>query len=198
MRHNRFLQVLALWLLLFWTAMAIEPYDRHDWLLENLLVFAFAALLFLTRRRFRFSDVSYLLFTIFMTLHLIGAHYTYSETPVGFWLQNGFDLDRNHYDRVVHFSYGLLSAYPFRELLLRAARASAGWSCFLSVNMVLAFSAFFEVIEAIIAELVSPELGAAYLGIQGDIWDAQKDMFLAVAGAVIAMGVTGYRARRIG
>lgn len=189
-RHNRPLQIIVAWLVGFWTIMAIDPYDRHDWLLENLLVFAYAALLIVTYGRLRFSNLSYLLFAIFMTLHLIGAHYTYSETPLGYWAQDWFDLERNHYDRAVHFAYGLLIAYPFREPLIRAGGIGVRWSYFVAINMVLAFSAFFEVIEAIIAEIVSPELGAAYLGTQGDIWDAQKDMFLAFLGAVIAMLIT--------
>lgn len=178
------------WLALFWLMTAINPYDRMDWFLENLLVFVYGIILAVTYRRFRFSNRSYALFTVFITLHLIGAHYTYSETPLGYWLKDMFSLDRNHYDRLVHFAYGLLAAYPIRELLLRAAGLRKGWSSFISVNVILAFSAFFEVLEAVIAELVNPDLGAAYLGTQGDIWDAQKDMALAFFGAVLAMLLT--------
>ena len=92
--HNRLLQGLLAWLLL-WIVMAISPFDRHDWLLENLLVFIYAAILVLTYRRFSFSNTSYVLFSIFMSLHLVGAHYTYSEVPFGFWLQDMLDLSRN-------------------------------------------------------------------------------------------------------
>lgn len=185
--RNRFLQGLILWLLLLWTLTAIAPFDRRDWLLENLLVFVYVVLLIITYRRFVFSNLSYALFAVFLSLHLIGAHYTYAETPLGFWLQSGFDLERNHYDRIVHFSYGLLCAYPFREILLRAARVCSSWSYFLATAGILAFSAFYEVIEMVVAELVAPDLGAAYLGTQGDTWDAQKDSFLAFAGAGISM-----------
>jgi putative membrane protein len=187
---NRPLQGMLLWLVLLWVISAIAPFNRHDWLLENLLVFLYGFLLVLTYRRFAFSNLSYGLFTVFLSLHLVGAHYTYAETPFGFWLQDLFDLERNHYDRIVHFSFGLLIAYPFRELLLRAAGLRRSWSYLLSVTIVLAFSNFYEIIEAIVADIVSPDLGSAYLGTKGDIWDAQKDSFVAFIGAVIAMTIT--------
>lgn len=190
-RENRPLQAMVVWLAIFWIAMAIAPVYRFDWFLENLLVGVYALLLVRTYHRFRFSNLSYFLFTIFMTLHLVGAHYTYSETPFGFWLQELFDLERNHYDRIVHFSYGLLIAYPFREVLVRVIKVASAWSYFIATNIVLSFSAFFELVEAVIAVIVSPEAGAAYLGTQGDVWDAHHDMFLAFSGAVIAMVITG-------
>jgi putative membrane protein len=179
--------VMAGWLLLFWLVTAIEPFNRRDWLLENLLVFFYSGLLLVTYPRFRFSVRSYLLFTIFMSLHLVGAHYTYSEVPFGFWLQDALGLGRNHYDRIVHFSFGLLLAYPLREWLLRMTGIRVGWSYFVTVALVLAFSGFYEVMEGIVAMIVSPELGMAYLGTQGDQWDSQQDTFLAFSGAVIAM-----------
>jgi putative membrane protein len=195
-RRNRLLQVLVLWLVVLWIFAAIEPFNRRDWLLENLLVFFYCGLLVLTYRRFAFSNRSYVLFTIFMSLHLVGSHYTYAEVPFGFWLQDALELQRNHYDRIVHFSFGLLIAYPFRELLLRAAGVLQGWSYLLAVCIVLAFSGIYEVIEGIVAMLVDPELGMAYLGTQGDEWDAQKDTFLAFSGSVVAMLVTRLAARR--
>ena len=189
-RHNRFLQGLLLWLVVLWVAMAIEPFDRGDWLLENVLVFIYAILLIATYPRFRFSNLSYGLFGVFVSLHLVGAHYTYSETPFGFWLQETFDLSRNHYDRIVHFSFGLLIAYPFREFLLRVTGMRVGWSYLFAVVTVLAFSGFYEALEGVAAVVVSPELGMAFLGTQGDIWDAQKDTALAFVGAIVAMVVT--------
>jgi len=189
-RDNRPLQGMLVWLILLWVITAIDPFNRRDWLLENLLVFLYGILLVITYRRFAFSNLSYGLFTVFLSLHLVGAHYTYAETPIGFWFQDLFDLERNHYDRIVHFSFGLLIAYPFRELLLRAAGLRRSWSYLLSVTIVLAFSNFYEIIEAVVADIVSPELGSAYLGTQGDIWDAQKDAFVAFLGAVMAMSIT--------
>ena len=189
-RANRVLQFLLLWLLLIWIVTAIEPLYPRDWLLENLLVFLFCGILLFTYRRFAFSNLSYALFVGFITLHLFGAHYTYSETPFGFWLQEWFGFERNHYDRIVHFSFGLLLAYPMRELLLRRSGLKTSWSYFIVINCVLAFSAIYEVIEAITAMVVDPELGMAYLGTQGDEWDAQKDAFLAFVGSLLAMGIT--------
>jgi putative membrane protein len=189
-RHNRPLQLMLGWLLLYWIITAIDPYDRFDWLLENLLVFFYCGLLAATYHRFTFSNLSYGLFILFLTLHLTGAHYTYAETPVGFWLMEWLDLSRNHFDRLAHFAYGLLCGYPLYELLYRRACRSRAWSGFLAVTMVIGFSGFFEVMEAIIAEMVSPELGAAYLGTQGDSWDAQRDMGLALLGAITAIIIT--------
>lgn len=189
-RRNYFLQGLILWLFIVWILAAIEPFNRRDWLLENLLVFCYTALLALSYRRFSFTNLSYGLFGLFLTLHLIGAHYTYAEAPLGFWLQEVFNTSRNHYDRIVHFTFGLLIAYPFREFLIRVVQVRIGWSYFLAVITVIAFSASYEIIEAIVAEIVSPELGSMWLGTQGDEWDAQKDSALASIGAMISMLIT--------
>jgi len=196
-RHNRPLQAMVLWMVSLWIAMAIEPFDRGDWLLENLLVFIYAGLLIATYPRFQFSNLSYGLFTVFLSLHMVGAHYTYSETPFGFWLQDLFDLSRNHYDRIVHFSFGLLIAYPFREFLLRITGIRKGWSYLMVVVTVLGFSSFYEALEGLAAVIVSPELGLAFLGTQGDIWDAQKDTALAFAGSIITMWASWRHDRRV-
>ncbi len=177
------------WLVLLWVVTAIKPWYPRDWLLENLLVFVYGALLVFTYRRFAFSNLSYGLFTLFLSLHLVGAHYTYSEVPVGFWLRDMLGGQRNPYDRIVHFTFGLLLAHPFREILLRAAALKPSWSYFVTVACVLGFSGFYEGLEAATAMLVSPELGAVYLGTQGDEWDGTKDMLLAMAGAVLTMCV---------
>ena len=195
-RRNRVLQGLVAWLCGVWLAAAISPFDRFDWLLENVLVFVYAVVLIASYRRFPFSNVSYVLFSVFLTLHLVGSHYTYAETPIGYSLKEIFSLSRNPYDRIVHFAYGLLLAYPLYELLRRAARLSIAWAAFVAVNLILSSSGFYEVVEGVVAIIVSPELGAAYLGTQGDIWDAQRDMLAATAGAVLAMVVTVVYAKR--
>jgi putative membrane protein len=195
-RHNRVLQGLVVWLCLVWLAAAIAPYNRFDWLLENLLVIVYGILLVFTYRMFPFSNFSYFLFTVFMTLHLMGAHYTYAETPLGYWLQDLFALTRNHYDRIVHFAYGLLLAYPLREMLMRLAGLRGLWASLITINVILAFSGFFEIIETVIAMIVSPELGDAYLGTQGDIWDAQRDMLAAMIGGILAMLITNVVEKR--
>ena len=195
-RSNRWLQGLILWLILLWIVTAIKPLYPRDWLLENLLVFTYVALLIATYRRFAFSNLSYSLFILFLSLHLIGAHYTYAETPFGFWLQEQFGFGRNHYDRIVHFSYGLLIAYPFYEILRRKSMATQGWCYFLAASTILAFSAFYEILEMVATLIVSPELGSAFLGTQGDEWDAQKDSALAFTGAILAMLITWRLERR--
>ena len=187
---------MVIWLVAYWILTAITPLDRHDWLLENMLVFATAATLTLTYPKFRFSNRSYLLLTLFLTLHLTGAHYTYSNVPIGFTVQEWLDLSRNHFDRVVHCSFGLLLATPLREFLVRTTCIRGFLSYYIPMDVVLAFSGLFEIIEMLAAIMVSPELGDAYLGTQGDTWDAQKDMALAFIGAIIAMGITAMYATR--
>ncbi|MGZ8384529.1 MAG: DUF2238 domain-containing protein [Nitrospira sp.] len=179
------LRGLAMWYLGLWCLLAIAPYDRQDWLLENLLALTAVLTLVLTFRWFQFSTTSYVLITVFLTLHAIGAHYTYAEVPFGFWLQRTFDLARNPFDRIVHFSYGWLLVFPLRELLMRLAGVTGFWSYYLPISGMVAQGGAFEIIEALVAQAVNPELGAAYLGTQGDEWDAQKDMAAASAGAVI-------------
>ena len=189
-RSTHLLSGLLLLYSLFWSGLAIAPVNRRDWLLENLLTFASMLALTLTYRRFPLSNVSYCLITLFMTLHAVGAHYTYAEVPLGFWIQNFLSLSRNPFDRIVHFAYGALLAYPVREILLRLAGVRNLWSYSLSVSLILAQSGLFEIVESVVATLVSPELGNAYLGTQGDEWDAQKDMAAAFGGAALAMGFT--------
>ena len=199
-RDHRLLQALVAWYALVWIVTAIGPLDRHDWFLENLLVFGVVLVLVATYRVFPLSDLSYLLITLFMTLHAVGAHYTYSEVPLGFWLRDTFGFARNPFDRVVHFSFGLLMAYPIREVFLRVANARGFWAYYLPLDVTLAFSALYEIMEMVIATLVAPGTGDAWLGTQGDVWDPQKDMGLAALGALICMVVTAtlrtLRARR--
>jgi putative membrane protein len=173
-----------------WTALAIAPLHRLDWLLENVLPVLMVGLLTLTYRRFQFSDRSYILIAAFLMLHAVGAHYTYEQVPAGDWLKQALGLQRNHFDRVAHFSFGLLLTVPVRELFARLAALTGFWSRYVALTTVVAFSGFFEILEAWVAQIVSPELGAVYLGSQGDIWDAQEDMTAALAGAVLATILT--------
>lgn len=188
--NRRLLLGLLLFYALFWSWLAIAPVDRRDWLLENLLSLTLVAVLVLTCRRFRFSVTSYCLIGLFMTLHTIGAHYTYAEVPFGFWLKDHLMLSRNPFDRITHFAYGALMVYPLRELLVRLAGLRGFWASYLPVSAILAQSGFFEVVEAMVASIVSPELGSTYLGTQGDEWDAQKDMAAALTGALLTMSVS--------
>lgn len=189
-RSNRLLQgVLAAYGLL-WVVLAIAPVDRFDWFLENVLVAAAALYLTASYRRRPLSDLSYILIAIFLALHAYGAHYTYSLTPAGAWLSETFGSARNHYDRIVHFSFGLLLFYPLRELIMRGTEARGAWSYVLALALCMAMSETYELVEWITAEIVEPEAAMAFLGTQGDVFDAQKDTGLAAAGAVVALVLT--------
>ncbi len=195
---NRVLHILTAAYAVIWLAAAIAPIDRFDWFLENLLVLAFVSLLAATYRAFPLSDMSYTVIAVFLSLHAVGAHYTYSESPMGFWLQDAWDLERNHYDRLVHFLFGLLFSYPLREVVLRGTHASSPWSYALSLISVLALSNVYEILEWAVAEIVDPEAAFAFLGTQGDVFDAQKDSALAAAGAIIGLAVIAMLSKRRG
>ena len=205
--HRRYLALLAAIFAVLWVALAIKPSYREDWALENALVVVFALALWASHRRLVLSRLSYTLIFLFLCLHEVGAHYTYAQVPYDAWiraltgrsLNEAMGWERNHFDRLAHFLYGLLLAYPLRELFLRVADARGFWGYFLPLDVTLATSAIFELFEWAAAELFGGDLGAAYLGTQGDVWDAQRDMALASLGALIAMLVTAlinYRLQR--
>ncbi|MDO8460725.1 MAG: DUF2238 domain-containing protein [Nanoarchaeota archaeon] len=173
--------------LAIWIWAAIHPLYRHDWLLENYLIFIFVPLIIIAGIYFRLSNLSYTLITIFMILHVIGSHYTYAEVPFGYILQTIFHSQRNMYDRLVHFSFGLLLAYPIREVFIRLSKTKGFWGYYLPLELTLAFSAVYEIVEWLTASIVNPTAGLAFLGTQGDVWDAQKDMLMAGLGALISM-----------
>ncbi|MGE4063243.1 MAG: DUF2238 domain-containing protein [Rhodospirillaceae bacterium] len=183
-----------------WLIAAISPVDRSAWILENLLLAVAVAWVVATYRRWRLSSVSYVLIFIFSALHVLGAHYTYSETPVGEWLQSLLGSERNHYDRAVHFLFGLLLVSPFRDQVERALRIRTGAAWGASLLIITALSTGYELAEWLAAVVVSPENAIAFLGTQGDVFDAQKDMALAVAGALLglvaAVVINEVRARR--
>lgn len=170
-----------------WLWAAIDPVDRTGWFLENILIFIFIPIFIIAARYFKFSNLSYGLITIFMVLHIIGSHYTYSLVPFGYQLQEWFGADRNMYDRLVHFTFGLLLAYPMREVFTRVAEAKGIWGFFFPVEMTLALSAIYEIVEWLTVLVVDPGAGAAFLGTQGDEFDPIKDMALAGIGAMITM-----------
>lgn len=176
--------------LVLWAALAIAPVDRRDWLLENILAVLLLGLLIGTYRRFRFSDRSYALIALFMSVHAVGAHYTYEHVPAGYWIQQALDLPRNHFDRLAHAAFGLLLTYPVRELFVRLAHLRGFWSHYFALTTVVAFSGLFEILEAWVAQIVSPDLGVLYLGAQGDIWDAQQDMTAVLTGALLCAVLT--------
>lgn len=197
-RENKTFYILFGLFSIEWVLLAIDPVHPEDWLLENVLVIIAVPLLLYGRRSLPFSNTSYSMIFLFLGLHEIGAHYTYAEVPYDRWvewaagspLNDMMGWERNNFDRIVHFSFGLLIAYPIREIFLYVANVRGFWGYFLPLDLTMSSSMLFELIEWGAAELFGGELGMAFLGIQGDIWDAHKDMGLASLGAVIAMLIT--------
>ena len=169
---------------LVWSA--IGPYDRLTWLLEVVPVLIGVPLLLATGRRFPLTTLLYVLLGVHALILILGSHYTYARVPLGFWMADWFDWTRNHYDRIGHLAQGFIPAILAREILLRtSALRRGGWLFFLVTCVCLAFSAFYELLEwwtALIAGAASDE----FLGTQGDVWDTQWDMFLALCGALTA------------
>jgi putative membrane protein len=177
-----------------WGALAIAPKHRADWWLENVLVFVAIPLLVWSSSRLRLRNVSYVALFVFFVFHAIGSHYTYSEVPVDAWCQAwfgfspdaAFGFERNHYDRLVHFLYGLLAIPAALDIVDARAPTTRLWRWLLAVGFVTSHSLLYELIEWGAAVVFGGDLRMAFLGTQGDIWDAQKDMALALLGSVIA------------
>jgi len=193
--RDRYLKTLAIAFAMLWMVLAIAPYERDTWLLENALLVLGVIVLWQTRRALPLSTPSYSLLFIFFCLHAVGAHFTYSLVPYdealrnlsGLSISEALDFSRNHYDRVVHFAYGFLLALPVRELLVLYARVRGFWSYFLPLDIVMSSSLLYELIEWGAAVVYGGDLGAAFLGTQGDEWDAHRDMALAGLGGLIAI-----------
>jgi putative membrane protein len=181
-----------LWLLLASLAVAllwsgIGPKERGTWWLEVAPVLIGVPILAVTYRRFPLTPLVYVLVWIHAIILMVGGHYTYAEVPLFNWIRDVLGLARNHYDRVGHFAQGFVPAILAREILLRKSPLRpGGWLFFLVCCVCLAISALYELIEWWAALLTSPETGTAFLGTQGDVWDTQWDMFLALVGSVVA------------
>lgn len=183
------------WLFLgIWLVLAIAPVDRMQWFAENLLVAGLAVVLYIGRHILVFSRLSGVCIFAFLSLHELGAHYGYAGVPYDAWLKtltgtnlSGlFGFERNHFDRVMHFLFGLLLTLPMREVLLCTSPVRGPWSYILPVVLSMAASMGYEVCEWLIVAIAdSPE--TAYLILQGDSWDSQKDMALATLGAMLAV-----------
>jgi len=188
-RKNPLLITLTSLFFILWASTFIGTTNLLNWFLENALVLLALGVIILTYKRMKFSDLTYLLLFIYLCLHVYGAKYTYSENPFGFWLMETFGFERNHYDRIVHFSFGFLLAYPMRELFLVGFKYPTWVAWLLPIEITMSVSALYELIEWGVADLFFPEQGMAFLGTQGDIWDAQKDIMLAFSGAILATSI---------
>lgn len=186
---NRLLQVITVSFAAIWISTLTGTTDLNNWMLENTLTILFLIFLVTTFRTYQFSDLSYLLIFVYLSLHVYGSKYTYAENPFGYWIKDLFDAQRNHYDRIVHFCFGFLLAYPMRELFLKWLKYPIIVAWVLPVEVTLSISGFYELIEWAVADVFFQAQGQAYLGTQGDVWDAQKDIFLAFSGAILATTV---------
>lgn len=187
MSRNRLLITLALSVFFALAFSGLDPYDRATWLLEVAPVLIAVPVLIATYRRFPLTTLLYILISIHALVLILGGAYTYARVPLGFWLQDLFDLSRNPYDKIGHFMQGFVPALIVREILLRGRYAShRGMVAFLSICVALAISAFYELIEWWVA-LALGQGADEFLGTQGDPWDTQSDMFLALIGATAAL-----------
>ncbi|HEY7435055.1 MAG TPA: DUF2238 domain-containing protein [Methylomirabilota bacterium] len=165
----------------------IGPHDRTTWWLEVAPILITVPILVATARRFPLTPLAYRLIFVHALILMLGGHYTYAEVPAGFWLEDALGLARNPYDRLGHFAQGFVPAIVAREILIRRSPIKVGgWLTFLVLCVCLAISALYELVEWW-AALIGGEGADAFLGTQGDQWDTQWDIFLALVGASIAL-----------
>lgn len=172
-------------------ALGIHPYDREAWALENSVPFVegLAAILYYRIRNVEFTRLCYYIIFVHLVVQMIGGYYTYEHVPLFDWLRDYFHWQRNHYDRLAHFAVGFCLYVPIREICLRRTplKASRRWAAFFTLTTICAIAGLWEVWEWLVAAGTHSDLGNAYLGSQGDQWDAQKDILLAPVGAAVAI-----------
>jgi putative membrane protein len=179
-----FLNRILVGFILIWVFLAISPTYRYDWLLENILVFLGLPYFLYLHQKIHFSNLSVLLVFIFLTFHTYGAHYTYSETPIGYGVSNYLGYSRNHYDRFVHFLWGFLLTLPLVEIFHKKVSRKVRIDFLIACSVSLSAGVLYEFMEWATVLLVAPEAGTAFLGTQGDEWDAQKDLLMHTIGAI--------------
>jgi putative membrane protein len=189
MKHRREPTFLLLITVFGLAASAVAPFDRLTWWMEVAPVLIGIPLLIATYRRFPLTPLLYRLLTAHAFILMVGGHYTYANVPIGFWIQDWADLSRNHYDRLGHLAQGFSPAILAREVLLRTSPLQpTRWLFVVCLSLSLAFSAFYEISEWLVALLLGSSADA-FLGTQGDPWDTQWDMFLALCGATLALAL---------
>lgn len=180
-----FPHTLAVGYAVFWAVLAVSPVSREIWFVENLPAVAIFLFLVLTFRSFRFSSLAYALMAFWLFWHTFGGHYTFALAPFGFFTEL-FGFTRNNFDRVAHFAVGLY-AFPLAEVLRRKALARSWAFWLLPLAVIMAVAAGYEIIEWLFAVMAGGDAGPAFLGSQGDPWDAQKDMLADTLGALAAL-----------
>ncbi|MGB3751598.1 MAG: DUF2238 domain-containing protein [Arcobacteraceae bacterium] len=172
--------------ILVWIILAINPKYPDDWLLENVLIFVFFPFVFLMDKKYHYTFLSMLLLLVFTSLHSLGAHYTYAEMEYFNIITKFFDFERNHFDRLVHFLFGLLVFRILFEMIVLGATSTKSALIF-TFTLIVTISTIYEIFEWLVVVVLYPDLGIAFLGTQGDIWDAHKDVLVATIGALINM-----------
>jgi putative membrane protein len=170
--------------IIVWIIMAIDPKYPQDWLIENVLVFIFFPFILWMDKKHQYTLPSLVFLLIFASLHSLGSHYTYSEMEHFNAVTHFFGFERNHFDRFVHFLFGLLVFRILFEMILDVT-TTAKTALLFTFTVILSISSFYEMLEWLAAVILHPELGMAFLGTQGDVWDAHKDTALAMVGALI-------------
>ncbi len=195
-RQETHLPAVLLGLYVIWFALlAVNPYDRTVWFAENIPILVIVSFLVLLFRRFRFSNTSYLMMSVLIFLHTLGGHYTFARVPFD-WVTDFFGFQRNNFDRLSHFSVGFY-AYPVAEWVCRKKLVNRRWmACVFGVSAVFTVASLYEIVEWICAVKFGATEGAAFVGAQGDVWDAQKDMLADGVGAVFAAVIYLLRNRR--
>jgi putative membrane protein len=169
----------------------VGAYDPFTWFLEVLPAMIAIVVLCATYRRFPLTNLLYALILIHSMILMLGGHYTYERVPLGFWMQEVFHFSRNHYDRIGHFAQGFVPAMVAREIFIRHKVINGPiWRAVLIVAVCLAISALYELFEWRVS-VATGSAGNAFLGTQGDVWDTQEDMFLALIGSISALTLLG-------
>lgn len=185
MRH--YPHILAVIFLIFFILLGLNPIDRSVWIVEVIPVVAVYLLLISTYKSFRFSNLSYTLMSLWLFWHTIGGHYTFANVPFDF-ITELFHFERNHFDRIGHIVVGFY-AYPMVEFLVRKHYTNKIVASFFGLFFIMSIAASYEIIEWAYAVIEGGNTGIEFLGSQGDIWDAQKDMLADTVGAIIALGL---------
>ncbi len=185
-QENRYHLILLGLFFVIWIWSGINPSYRSVWLSEHIVTVVILGVLLLTYNRFRFSNLSYSMIFIFYVINAIGSHYSYSEVPLFNMIKEMFELSRNHYDRVAHFFYGFLFFFPFHEFISKKLKVKDVWSYIMTVLVVVGTKGLYEILEYTSIFFSSRATSTGFLGMQGDIWDAQKDMFLGTVGACLS------------
>jgi putative membrane protein len=194
---NKLFKIIAALFVIIWIAFYATALDKTDWWIENILVFIFIITLASTHKRFLFSDVSLVFLFLFLFVHIYGAQAAYTHNALGEFFRETWQLKRNPYDRIVHFSFGFLLAYPAVDLLYNKFALPQKWVGTITNMGILCLATIFELIEWGVSEFTTKETGETYVATQGDVWDAQKDIILALIGSMIVTNTIKYFRKNI-